>query len=97
MERYGVSSFTIPYFTGALNTSNNFEVRFYGFRSSDAICCPSYVIDMIYQLQDNHLTPITASGVYSTNGNAEITPKNFNYINIGMSLNLQSFISFIKN
>ena len=54
------------------------------------------IYDLIYEFRDNHLVPITASGVNLTSGNAEFTPKKFNYLNIGISLNLNSITNFIN-
>ena len=95
-QRYGVASFTMPHFTGLINNQNQLEVMFYGYKTSDLICCPSFVITMLYEFRDNHLVPITASGVNLTSGNAEFTPKKFNYLNIGISLNLNSITNFIN-
>jgi hypothetical protein len=91
MQRYGITSFTIPYLTYMYN-NNEYQARFYGYTNTDMICCPRYVIDFKYSIQGSKIVPmgVLTNGIQYSSGTVNPTPQKSNYVNIGMKINANS-------
>ena len=63
MKRYGVVSFSNPMFTEIVNWKGQYDVRFYGYKKADMDCCPTFVINLNYEIQNNQFVPIGASSI----------------------------------
>ncbi len=96
MKRYGVTSFTNPYFTGQVNSKGQYDVKFYGYKKTDMGCCPSLVINLNYEVQAGQLVPIGASGIYYSGGTIDEAPEKFNYLDIGNEITIDLISSIIE-
>ena len=92
---YGVVAFSTPFISAAY--SNVYSIRFYGFKSTDSYCCPSYEIELICNFINNQLEPAAAPTIRNTGGNANSTPQLTNYLNIGSNINRALLVNLTSN
>ena len=61
--RYGISSFSKPFFTGEVEGEREYIVRLYGYRKTDRPNYPGFAIDMYYKLQNSKWVPDRARAI----------------------------------
>jgi hypothetical protein len=96
VKRYGVTSFTNPYFTGTVNSNGQYEIKLYGYKKTDMSCCPSLVINLNYEVQANQLVPIGASGIYYSGGTMDEVPEKNNFIDIGNDITIDLISKMVE-
>lgn len=96
VKRYGVTSFTNPYFTGTVNSKGQYEIKLYGYKKTDMSCCPSLVINLNYEVQANQLVPIGASGIYYSGGTMDEVPEKNNFIDIGNDITIDLISKMVE-
>lgn len=84
-NNYGVVAFSKPYISIAY--SNMYTIKFYGFKSTDNYCCPSYEFDLNCSFINNQLEPAAAPILRNTSGNINTSPQLYNYLNVGSNIN----------